>query len=408
MALLGDNVLGSNRDKKIVKSIFLAPLFSLVLMGIVVAGIVIYFFTTLSSDVMQDKKQMLITYHRQVVKDMAESLRADMLNIINQTNKQIRYSLKQRIDEATVIIDRIIKENPDDTPEEIKKKIALILGSIRYDHGNGYYFAYDKATQISLIHPLKKFIGKDMRHFRDKRGTLLNQLFERVVDNKQNSGYATIYFTKPDSPSKEYKKITYVRYIKKLNWIIGTGKYVIDMKNELEKKILKRIGSKKYGKNGYFWVNDTKGVLLAHPYLKSRIGTNISDLKDINGVSMIKLFLTNAKKNYPKGAYIEYYWSKPSSKKVVKKLSYVILIKKLNWIIGTGVYLDDVKKSMQASNDTMIETLHKLLLYMLIFFAISFMIIASLSLYLSKISKTLFDIYKNDLEKRIKQASIQF
>ena len=111
------------------------------------------------------------------------------------------------------------------------------------------------------------------------------------------------------------------------------------------KKIFKDIIIKvRYGKNGYFWINDTACNMVIHPIKPSLNGKNLSNVKDLNGVYLFKKFVSTAKNG---GGIVRYYWPKPGSNKPVAKMSYVKLFKPFDWIIGTGVYVDEVEDKIK-------------------------------------------------------------
>ncbi|MDP3466209.1 MAG: diguanylate cyclase [Sulfuricurvum sp.] len=99
-----------------------------------------------------------------------------------------------------------------------------------------------------------------------------------------------------------------------------------------------------YGGTGYFWINDIEGILLMHPYNPELVGKSVLDMRDIDGKYFFKDFIATAKAG---GGWVDYYWSKPSEEKTYRKLSHVTLFKPWNWVLGTGIYLDDMEAEIQ-------------------------------------------------------------
>ncbi len=114
---------------------------------------------------------------------------------------------------------------------------------------------------------------------------------------------------------------------------------------KLQTSILSIIKNARYDKDGYFWVNDMQPKMVMHPFESNLDGKDLSKFKDPNGIypfnEMVKVV---SKKG---SGFVKYYWSKPKSDKPVEKISYVRIFKPYNWIIGTGVYVDDLKLKMQ-------------------------------------------------------------
>ncbi|MEJ2656152.1 MAG: methyl-accepting chemotaxis protein [Desulfobacterales bacterium] len=105
----------------------------------------------------------------------------------------------------------------------------------------------------------------------------------------------------------------------------------------------KEIGALRYGSEGkdYFWINDMHPKMVMHPFKPELNGRDLSDFKDPNGKHLFNEFVKVCRE---KGeGFVEYMWPKPGHDKPVPKLSYVKLFKPWNWIVGTGVYLDDIK-----------------------------------------------------------------
>jgi methyl-accepting chemotaxis protein len=97
----------------------------------------------------------------------------------------------------------------------------------------------------------------------------------------------------------------------------------------------------RYGNDDYFWVNDLQPKLIMHPVKPELIGRDLSDMKDPNGKRLFVAFVDVVKQQ---GAgFVDYEWPKPGMAEPQPKLSYVAGFKPWNWVIGTGVYVDDLK-----------------------------------------------------------------
>lgn len=314
------------------------------------------------------------------------------------TETQLKKNLKNRIDEAYSIIQHIIKEHPNTSQKKLKKLISIALEPIRFFNGRGYYFVYDKDTKKSIIHPIKKFIGKDMSSFRDKKNQLLVNLYDEAI-KATGEGYANIYFIQPKKKdNKEYKKIVFVKNIPELNWVIGTGDYYDDVEKEVQKKVLHSLSTLRYGKHGYFWVHNTNHILLMHPFRKKSIGHNDINLQDSKKSFIVQEFVKKAISN-PQGSFVEYYWKKPNNKSIeYKKISYVQLIPEWNWVIGTGVYFDDIdtliKNEVMKNSDNIYNLYKKIIILGILFL----FFIISTSIYFSKGIKKEFNRYAKALQ----------
>ena len=117
---------------------------------------------------------------------------------------------------------------------------------------------------VIVDHPIKPSLnGKDLSNFKDKGGKAIFTEFVNVC--KANSeGYVDYVWPKPGF-DKPQPKVSYVKLFKPFNWVVGTGAYVDDVTSKLQKEALASIAKMKYGKSGYFWINDTKPKMIMHP-----------------------------------------------------------------------------------------------------------------------------------------------
>ena len=108
------------------------------------------------------------------------------------------------------------------------------------------------------------------------------------------------------------------------------------------------IGAIRYGPENkdYFWINDMHPTMIMHPFKPKLNGKDLSAIKDPNGK---KLFMEFVKVCGDKGeGFVDYYWPKYGADKPQPKLSFVKLFKKWGWIIGTGIYIDDIDAIVNA------------------------------------------------------------
>ena len=130
-------------------------------------------------------------------------------------------------------------------------------------------------------------------------------------------------------------------------------------REEAQKRAILRIRTLRYGKEkkDYFWINDMHPNLIMHPYRPDLEGTDVSGFRDPNGKYLFDEFVQVVKKQ---GAgYVDYMWQwKDNPKKISPKTSYIKGFPPWGWIIGTGMYIDDVHREIAAirSKQTTIST----------------------------------------------------
>lgn len=93
--------------------------------------------------------------------------------------------------------------------------------------------------------------------------------------------------------------------------------------------------------DGYYWVNDSNANMVMHPERPDLMGINLAKVQDINGLHLFSEFVREAHKG---GGWVDYFWTKPGDeRKFYHKISYVALFEPWDWVVGTGVYLDEVE-----------------------------------------------------------------
>ena len=92
----------------------------------------------------------------------------------------------------------------------------------------------------------------------------------------------------------------------------------------------------------YFWINDMQPRIIMHPYRPDLEGKDISGFTDPNGKRLFVEFVKVVKAN--SAGYVDYEWQwKDDPARIVPKISYVKGFEPWGWIVGTGVYVEDVR-----------------------------------------------------------------
>ncbi len=110
-----------------------------------------------------------------------------------------------------------------------------------------------------------------------------------------------------------------------------------------------RIEQLRWGDEGkdYFWITDMNPTMVMHPYLPELNGQDLTTYQDEAGnylfVDMVDVVQESG------SGYVEYYWQyKDDPSRIVQKLSYVEEFAPWQWVVGTGIYLDDVDAAIAA------------------------------------------------------------
>lgn len=109
---------------------------------------------------------------------------------------------------------------------------------------------------------------------------------------------------------------------------------------QAKSRALEAIGSLRYQGDNYFWVNDQHPTMVMHPVRADLNGKDLTGIKDPNGKALFVEFVKTVERGG--SGFVDYMWPKPGFDKPVEKISFVALFKPWGWIIGTGVYNDDI------------------------------------------------------------------
>jgi len=113
---------------------------------------------------------------------------------------------------------------------------------------------------------------------------------------------------------------------------------------EAKRQAMAAVKNLRYDVEEYFWINDMEPRMIMHPIQADLDGKNLSENKDPNGKRLFVAMVEVCRKD---GAgLVDYLWPKPGTSKPVPKISYVKLLPDWGWIIGSGIYMDEVEKEI--------------------------------------------------------------
>lgn len=153
-----------------------------------------------------------------------------------------------------------------------------------------------------------------------------------------------------------------------------------------------------YGPDGYFFVYDYDGYNIAHPRQTFRPGLNWIDLQDPNGDRVIANLIERAREG---GGLHQYIWEKPSAGTVAEKLSFAVGLDKWEWMLGTGVYLDDVYAQTAAAHDDLRATINATFLTVALIAVPSVLLVFGTWMFLNLHERRLADGKLKELTQRV-------
>lgn len=161
------------------------------------------------------------------------------------------------------------------------------------------------------------------------------------------------------------------------------------------------IAKLRYDADDYFWINDLQPSMIMHPMKPQLDGKDLSNAADPTGKKLFVEF-TKVAKQQGEG-FVDYMWPKPGSSVDVGKISYVKLFKPWGWILGSGVYIDDVNALIWQRLQSILLILSLVIIVMLI---LSVVIGNSITKPCEETKQALEEIAKGDGDLT-KQLSVQ-
>ena len=220
--------------------------------------------------------------------------------------------------------------------------LADIVLPARFD-GDNYVWLQD-LNSVMLVHPNRKLMGTDMSGFTDEKGNRVIADMSRIAA-EQGAGMSTYWWPKPGEEEAKLK-ISYVRLLPEAGIVVGSGAWIEDITAEMKAEALKQVAKMRLTDGNYFWINDLAPRMVMHPIKPALDGQDIGGMTDTKGKHLFREMVETAKAEGE--GYVDYYWGRPGEEGDFPKLSFVKLFEKWDWIVGMGVYIDDIDQAVAA------------------------------------------------------------
>ena len=155
---------------------------------------------------------------------------------------------------------------------------------------------------------------------------------------------------------------------------------------EAQNRAKRILNDMAYGEDGYFFVYSEDGKNLVHPRLPNLVGKNWWDLQDPDGDFVIRNLIKVAKSGT---GFHNYVWNKPSTGALAPKIGHAVFLEKWGWMIGTGLYVDDLDAEIAAMK-TALQTSIDQTKVVLIIFTMASIALAALFTWFIRLSEQRF------------------
>jgi len=171
--------------------------------------------------------------------------------------------------------------------------------------------------------------------------------------------------------------------------------------DQAKRQALLAVKALRYGHNDYFWVNDMAPTMLMHPIKPELDGRDISQTRDPNGkalfVEMVKVVQAQGE------GQVDYMWARTSGGTPVPKISYVKGFTPWGWVVGSGVYVDDMEAAITSMRHQVMGIAAALISGV---FLIMHLMARSISQPISQITQAMHQISNDQFNVRISDTDL--
>jgi len=182
------------------------------------------------------EQQALIERNKNYIETIVEDAQSFIASERDALESNVRSLLRDRVNEAIGTAENIYTEYKDLLPkQEIINIIIEALRPIRFFNGRGYYFAVSMEG-VELLYPIApEFEGQNVIDLQDSQGTYVIQKEIGIIE-KKGEGFVSDFWIKPGE-TRPSKKLTFIKGVPELDMYIGTGEYLEDFTQDVQKQI---------------------------------------------------------------------------------------------------------------------------------------------------------------------------
>ena len=309
--------------------------------------------------------------------------------------KTVEDRLKDRVNQAYALAMDIYETNKKTkTEDEIKYLIAQSLDNFKFkDHNNYFFINSNKGQGILFNNKITLDNYVDIWDLKDLNNQPIIQIQAKIA-KEQKEGFTTNSFIKPDSNDGiQYSKISYIKLFEPFDWHIGTGEYIDGLTKKNQEEILNWLNVLKYENSSYMFLNKIDGNVLIYE------GKKVEPKPHPSPEIFNRQLEISKNQN---GDFFKYKYKKPNSNEEFEKISFIKKFDEYGWIIGCGVYLDEIEKELQRKEEIFKEHINKQIISILIIFLFILLAIYFISKYIGDF----INININNLVKAFSKASL--
>ncbi len=392
------------RETRLIKWIVLLPIIAV----LITSSALTYIFIKSKYDSYTDEIQIL---EKDYIANTKNKIKKRVENISNLIKNNYKYQLfeskkniKSIVELGYTILDTVNLENKDKSRDEIFEEINKHMNHIRFfDNRSGYFFVFDLEKNIIVSLPsTPDYVGKSVYATFDSYGKKLFSYHKKILEEKKEA--YSVWSWKKSYTDKPFEKVGFIKKYEPLNIMIGAAIYIEDLKHIITNSMVDAISKMAYADDSYIFVLDKTGKSIYHKN-QDIIGVPVEKLSKKTQENVNKIL---EKVKIDKSGFLEYIQDKNIFENFIpsKKISYVTYNPELNWIIGTGLYTNDLNNQILSKRKNLEDKMNQdIKLILLISFIVSLIIITLLMIISNRI-KELILYYSQTLNIKNQQLKI--
>lgn len=315
-----------------------------------------------------------------------------------QNDLRVEHDIRERVQAAYTIASHIYQLYKDEkSPDELRSMVVELLRPMRWHNGRGSYFlGRVNSGIIDLFADEPFFEGKSAAAFQEWGGQDVVGKILAIVRDKE-AGLFRYNLTKPLFGDETLSNIAFVKYFQPLDWFIGAGVYNNDLEENLQREVLTRIHTIRFGADGEVFCLRADGTILSDPD-ERLIGRSVRDLIDGNGLEYGKAVLEAGLKNARSG-YVHHSVAESTDGPIHQKLVYVAGYEKWGWIVGTSMLMDGMEQAITIETKTYQRIAFKNVLTFIVLFIVAVVLLLASTYYYSLKIKQGINLFTNFFQK---------
>ncbi len=272
-------------------------------------------------------------------------------NVVDQVIQYIKFErsaqeeknkkdLKDNLYRAAALLQSMYEhDHHENKSSEIIPLIKDYLQAISLKQNGESHFIFDRKGQAVFLSDQPVLEGGNLTKIKSDHYPS-NDLLKTI--RKNGEGYISWESQGTEDSSETVYNLGFAKVLEDTGWIIGVRESYDTVEKNIKKKILTFINTVRFDKTNYVFAYDFKGTTLAH-YIKKLIGVNRWNLRDPSGFLVTQELIRISQQ--PDGGFLQYTGTiKPETGKPSKKIGYAASVPDWQWMIGAGVYVDDIEQ----------------------------------------------------------------